>query len=51
MEFCTYKAPPSITGLRRFASINTQRMAAAGCWARITILGRCIEVWGPHPNR
>jgi hypothetical protein len=49
MEFCSYKAPPSITGSARVFSVNTHHMADCGCWFRITILGRCFEVWGPEP--
>lgn len=47
MEFCNYAAPTSITGFARLFSVNTTHMADAGCLFRLTLLGRCFEVWGP----
>jgi hypothetical protein len=49
-EIASYPAPAHITAGRRLLSIDRVHMAAAGCLARITVCGRCLEVWGPTPD-
>lgn len=48
MEITHYAAPNTIAGIRRVFSLDRQFMADAGCLFRLTIFGRCVEVWGPE---
>lgn len=49
-EFATYAAPHCITGCRRLFHVDTTFMADANCWARVTVLGRCFEFYGPEAS-
>lgn len=44
-ELATYAAPA--TGRARAWSLDREFMADAGCLGRLTVLGRCFELWRP----
>lgn len=47
LEVASYAAPATITGRARACSLDRQFMADGGCLGRLTVLGRCFELWGP----
>lgn len=48
-EVASYPAPATIAGRARVCSLDRLFMADAGCRGRLTLCGRCVEVWGPIP--
>lgn len=46
-EVASYTAPATLAGRARACSLSRQFMADDGCLGRLTLLGRCFELWAP----